>query len=122
MEKRIMQIEKDEKELNLKIEKLAKEFREHCNDNKKNLGEIKEQVGGLNELMASLSNTVIKKLDNISQFNELVPTLRKVAEADKAKTWLSIQVANALRIIGIIVGIMAGLFGVAWAIYKEWRK
>lgn len=67
-----------------------------------------------------------KELHNLEEFaNEmrpLIPTLKKIVEQEEAKTWLSIKLANGLKIAGIIIGIIGGIFAICWNVWNEVKK
>jgi len=58
----------------------------------------------------------------VNDMKPLVPTLKRIVEAEEAKTWLSIKVANFLKMAGIVIGGLGGLFGIGWAIWRELKK
>lgn len=60
--------------------------------------------------------------DTVSELKPLITTLKKIVEAEEAKTWLSIKVANSLKMTGIIIGILGGLFAIMWQVFKELKK
>ena len=81
----------------MKIEVSRKEFDEHCE--------------------ANLQTD--HKLDKLMPLAELIPTLKQIVEDEQAKRWLAKRIITFLKIAGIIVGSLAAVFGIIWAIIKK---
>jgi hypothetical protein len=85
---------------------VKKEFHAHCKENDKRF------------------NSIDGKLDNLMWLAEddIKITITNIIKAEQAKSWLSIRVANGLKITGVVIAALAAIFGVFYSIYKEMKR
>jgi len=90
------------------------------------MSEIKnKQVGKLHDQINALQIATKNNCQNIEKLLPLVsliPTLNDIVEDEKSKRWLAKRIVNYLKITGIIIGSLAAIFGIGFAIMKEVRK
>jgi len=88
--------------------------------------EIKnKQVKKLHDQIKQLQISTKNNCENIKKLLplvELIPTLNEIVEDEKSKRWLAKRIVSFLKIAGIIIGSLAAIFGIGFAIMKEVRK
>ena len=104
------------KEDTSQIQELSKKLVAHCKQNV-DRDKILDDRDAKTERKIDL---LIVKIDGLLWLNEeeTKKIIKETVVEVRGRTWLSVKLARFLKVAAIVVGIIAGISGVVWAIIK----